>query len=231
MAVLRRHPVKSMLGEEVDAVLVEPRGVRGDREWAVYTHDGKIGSGKDSRRFRRVDGLLHLRATLDGDVPRVHLPGGCAFDVGGDGADETLSGHLGRPVSLRREGDVPHHDDSPLHLVTTTALRTLGGQLGRAVEVARFRPNLVVDTPAAAPGGYPEDGWLGRRLAIGDDVVLAVDAPMPRCVMVTAEQADLPRAGDVLTTLGRVHDVDFGVQLTVVRGGTVRRGDPVRLLG
>ncbi len=230
MAVLRRHPVKSMLGEEVDAVLVEPRGVRGDREWAVYTHDGKIGSGKDSRRFRRVDGLLHLRATLDGDVPRVHLPSGPALDVTAAGAEEALGRHLGRPVRLRREGEVPHHDDSPLHLVTTTALCTLGAELGRPVEVARFRPNLVVDT-AAAVGAYPEDDWLGRRLAVGAEVVLEVTEPMPRCVMVTAEQADLPRAGDVLTTLGRVHDVDFGVQLTVVRGGTVRRGDPVRLLG
>ena len=44
------------------------------------------------------------------------------------------------------------------------------------------------------------------------------------------EQADLPRDPAVLTTLGRVHDVEFGLQASVVRGGLVRPGDEVRLL-
>ena len=48
--------------------------------------------------------------------------------------------------------------------------------------------------------------------------------------MVGAEQGDLPRDSAVLTTLGRVHDVDFGVRASVVRGGVMRPGDVVRLL-
>ena len=36
--------------------------------------------------------------------------------------------------------------------------------------------DLVVDTQAVGlPGEHPEDGWLGRELAVGDEVVLAVD--------------------------------------------------------
>jgi uncharacterized protein YcbX len=228
---LHRYPVKSVLGEAMDAVRVDARGVEGDRVWAVYTDDGGIGSGKNSRRFRKVDGLLHLRATLGGHSPRVQLPDGSTLDAADPGAGGVLSAHLGRPVELRPEGEVPHHDDSPLHLVTTTGLRTLAAEVGHVPEVARFRPNLVVDTLAAGlDDGYPEDAWLGRRLAVGDEVVLTVDEPMPRCVMVDAEQRGLPGGGGVLKALGRVHDVDFGVQLSVVRGGTVRRGDTVRLL-
>jgi uncharacterized protein YcbX len=99
------------------------------------------------------------------------------------------------------------------------------------VEVARFRPNVVVDTLAAGPlDGYPEDGWIGGELALGDEVVIAIDGGMPRCVMVTAEQGDLPGNSAVLTTLGRVHDVEFGLQASVVRGGVVRPGDEARLL-
>jgi hypothetical protein len=228
---LRRHPVKSVVGEVVEAVRVDARGVVGDRVWAVYTDDGRIGSGKDSRRFRRVDGLLQLQATLDGDRPRVHLPDGRAVDVGDPDADSVLSEVLGRPVQLRAEADVPHFDDSPLHLVTTTALRTLGRALDAPVDVARFRPNLVVDTLAAGLlDGHPDDGWTGRRLAVGAEVVLEVEAGMPRCVMVDAPQRGLPAGGGVLKTLGRVHDVEFGVQASVVRAGTVRHGDEVRLL-
>ena len=40
---------------------------------------GGIGSGKSSRRFRRVDGLLGYRATLDssaGAVPLIESPAG-----------------------------------------------------------------------------------------------------------------------------------------------------------
>jgi uncharacterized protein YcbX len=228
---LYRYPVKSLLGEPLDAAAVNARGVEGDREWAVYTHDGGIGSGKNSRRFRRVDGLLHLRATLDAEVPRVHLPDGRTLPVDDPGAGEVLSALLGRPLELRTETTVPHHDDSPLHLVTTTALATLSRELGHEVEVDRFRPNVVVDTLAAGLlDGYPEDGWIGRDLALGDEVVLEIEGGMPRCVMVTAEQGDLPPDPSVLTTLGRVHGVDFGLQASVVRGGVIRPGDEVRLL-
>jgi len=229
--LLYRYPVKSVLGERLEAVAVERRGVEGDRKWAVYTPDGRIGSGKNSQRFRRVDGLLRLRATLDGDVPRLHLPGGRTVRVDDPGAAGLLTALLGRPLELRPETTVPHHDDSPLHLVTTTGLATLGRTLGHDVDVARFRPNVVVDTLGAGPAdGYPDDGWISHELALGDEVVLGIEAAMPRCVMVTAEQGDLPPDPAVLTTLGRVHDVDFGVQASVVRGGTVREGDEVRLL-
>ncbi len=146
-------------------------------------------------------------------------------------AGTALSALLGRPLELRTETTVPHHDDSPLHLVTTTGLATLGGTLGHDVDVARFRPNVVVDSLGAGLAeGYPEDRWIGRELAVGEEVVLGIDAAMPRCVMVTAEQGDLPPDPAVLTTLGRVHDVDFGVQASVVRHGVVREGDEVRLL-
>lgn len=232
---LRRHPVKSMLGEVLGEIRVDGRGVVGDRVWAVYTDDGGIGSGKNSRRFRRVDGLLQLRATLDGDRPggrpQVHLPDGRVLDVGDPATDAVLSEVLGRRVALRAEAGVSHFDDSPLHLVTTTGLASLARELGGPVQVDRFRPNLVVDTLAAGLlDGYPDDGWTGRRLAVGAEVVVEVEIGMPRCVMVDAEQRGLPGGGAVLKTLGRVHDVEFGMQVSVVGTGTIRCGDEVHLL-
>lgn len=229
VAELYRYPVKSLRGEPVGEARVDARGVEGDRVWAVYTDDGGIGSGKTSQRFRRVDGLLQLRASLDAGAAQVHLGDGRVLPAADPATARVLAGLLGRSLELRAETDVPHHDDSPLHLVTTTSLRTLAREVGHDLDVARFRPNIVVDT-LGPDGGYPDDDWQGHALAVGDDVVVRVDAGMPRCVMVTAEQADLPRDPAVLTTLGRVHDVEFGVQASVVRGGVVRAGDEVRLL-
>ena len=52
---LWRYPVKSMLGERCQHLELDFRGVKGDRRYAVRDADGKLGSGKDSRRFRIMD--------------------------------------------------------------------------------------------------------------------------------------------------------------------------------
>jgi uncharacterized protein len=220
VALLARYPVKSMRGETLEHVEMERRGLSGDRAWAVYTDDGGIGSGKSTRRFRRVDGLLDWRAELDGSEPVIASPTGERYRVEDAGA--RLSAALDRPLAVRAEGDVPHHDESPVHLLTSASLTSLGNLLGGRVDVARFRPNVVLDVPGE---GFPEDEWIGRELALGDDVVLRLGPGMPRCVMVGLPQADLGKDKEILRTLAQERNLAFGLQASVVRGGTVRVGD------
>lgn len=225
VALLARYPVKSMAGEELASVEVEHRGLAGDRRWAVYTEDGGIGSGKTTRRFRRVDGLLEWRAVLGDGGPVVEAPSG--EQLGPDDAGAALGEAIGRPLEIRAEAHVPHHDESPVHVLTTASLRALGELLGRPVDVARFRPNVVLDVDAE---GFPEEDWTGRELRLGDDVVLALGPGMPRCVMVGLPQRELEKDKEILRTLARERDLVLGLQASVVRGGTVRRGDPAHLL-
>ena len=49
--------------------------------------------------------------------------------------------------------------------------------------------NVLVDTTEP---GFVENEWLGRKLAIGDEVRIAVAMPDPRCVMPSLAQGDLP---------------------------------------
>ena len=225
VAALARYPVKSLAGESLTAVEVGPRGLAGDRAWAVYTEDGGIGSGKTTRRFRRVDGLLGLSAATDGAAPAITAPDGRSATAGTPEADALVSGALGRPLRLAAETDVPHHDEAPVHVVTTAALRRVGELLGTPVDVSRFRANVVVDVPG---DGFPEDGWDGSLLFLGEEVVLRPDGGMVRCRMV-----DLLGSGPVddglLRLLGRERDTVFGIRALVERGGTVRVGDAVRL--
>lgn len=223
---LTRYPVKSTGGESLQQVAVTPRGLEADRQWAVYTEDGALGSGKTSRRFRRIDGLLDLRARMDGDRPRIEFADGTAAPVGGGDTDRRLSELFGRPLSVRAETTAPHHDDCPVHLVTTASLRRLAELLGEPVDVRRLRPNLVLDTEGT---GFVEDAWRGRSLQVGDGVVLAVGDGMPRCAMVNAAQPGIPADARVLRTLAREHDLEIGVQATVLRPGRVAVGDQVRL--
>lgn len=222
VAALARYPVKSVGGEGAAAVELDARGVIGDRLWAAYTTDGGIGSGKTSRRFRRLDGLLACRSWLEGTTPWLELPDGDAFRVDDPVAAEALSALVGQPVTLAPEGDVPHHDDAPIHVVTTAGLDRLGELLGEVPDARRFRANIVLTVDDV---GFVEDGWLGRELHVGDDVVLRLDDLMPRCVMVTMTQRHLSPDRRVLQQLAAAHGGDFGLMASVVCPGTLRDGD------
>ena len=76
IAALWRYPVKSMLGEECAEVELETRGVRGDRRFAVRGDDGRLGSGKNSRRHRHIEGLFTFRSRYEGEVPEIAFPDG-----------------------------------------------------------------------------------------------------------------------------------------------------------
>jgi uncharacterized protein YcbX len=228
LAEVWRYPVKSLLGERISSADVEPRGLAGDRLWAVVDDDGKLGSGKSSSRFRRLEGLLGLSASLpDGaDAPVVAWPDGRVGRVGDPALDADLGALAGRRVRVLREGAVQHHDDGPVHLLTTASLDWLAGVLGHRVPAARFRPNLLVSTPGV--DGTVEQGWVGREVQVGE-VVLRVVMPMPRCVMTTMAQADLPQDRTVLRGLTEHSGADFGVLAEVVRPGRLAEGDEVRL--
>jgi uncharacterized protein YcbX len=227
VAGLARYPVKSLQGQALDAVEVDGSGLRGDRTWAVYTADGGIGSGKTTRRFRRIDGLLdHSAALDDGPAPTITLSSGSRHRCGEPGTDAALSAALGRSITLRRQTDVRHHDESPLHVVTTASLRHLERLVGGAVDVRRLRANVVLEIEG---DGFVEDEWTGRDLRLGG-VVLTLGPGMPRCVMVDAAQPGVPASPRVLTTLGRVNETCLGLQAAVRSGGVVRLGDPAALL-
>jgi uncharacterized protein len=60
---------------------------------------------------------------------------------------------------------------------------------------------------------------------------LSVTGPCARCVMTTLPQGDLPRDPGILRTAARHNQVNVGIYAAVARGGTIHRGDPVRLSG
>ncbi|WP_433290713.1 MOSC domain-containing protein [Actinoplanes sp. CA-030573] len=227
LAEIRRYPVKSLLGEELPAAAVGWRGMDGDRLWAVRDADGKFGSGKNTRRFRRMAGLFDLRAYGDGDVPSVTMADGRTFRADDPAAFEAVSAHLGRSVTLAREDTVPHHDEGPVSVITTAGLRALSRLAGRPVEATRFRANLLIDVPGT---GFPEDAWVGRPLRIGPSVILRPQRPLTRCVMVDMAQDGLPARDDLLKRLAEAHDLTFGLWATVLHPGTVGAGDECALV-
>jgi uncharacterized protein YcbX len=227
IAEIRRYPVKSMLGEAVPAAEVGERGLEGDRLWAARDPDGRFGSGKNTRRFRRMPGLFGLRARAAGRVPVVELPDGRRFAAGDPDGHRAVGEVLGRTVTLAVEQAVAHHDEGPVSLVTTAALRRLtelaGGEPGGGgVDPLRFRANLLVDV---AGSGFPEQDWLGRALRVGPEVVLRPVRQLTRCVMIDMAQDGACARADLLKALAGHRGLLFGVLATVERPGRVAAGD------
>ncbi|GLW30431.1 MOSC domain-containing protein [Actinoplanes regularis] len=224
---IRRYPVKSMLGEVVPAAEVDERGLAGDRLWAVRDPDGKFGSGKNTRRFRRMPGLFQLRAYAARPAPIVELPGGARFAADDPAGHRAVGELLARTVTLTPEQDVPHHDEGPVSLITTAALRRLteltGGEPGGAgVDPLRFRANLLIDVPGS---GFPEDDWLDRPLRVGPDVVLRPVRRLTRCTMIDMAQDRAGQRDDLLKAVAAHHDLTFGVFATVEQPGRITTAD------
>ncbi|MEU5690558.1 MOSC N-terminal beta barrel domain-containing protein [Actinosynnema sp. NPDC020468] len=206
VVALGRYPVKSVRGEELPELAFGPRGARHDRWWALRTPEGRFGSGKTTRRFVRLPRLPEMSARMVGDEAELTLPDGRAFPVSDPGLAALVSEVVGRPVEIAPEGAVRHHDEHPVHVVTTASLRWLG------VDWRTVRANVVVDAPGA---DRVEDAWAGRRFTAGD-AEFEVVGPATRCVMVGAA---------ALKALAG-HDLTFGVYAKVLRPGVVGLSSP-----
>jgi uncharacterized protein len=103
---LWRYPVKSMMGEELNATEITERGLLGDRQFAlVDAATGKVAGAKNPRKWGNFFGFRaayveppEANATLP--AVRLTLPNGTALTSESENVNEVLSGALGRAVEL-----------------------------------------------------------------------------------------------------------------------------------
>ncbi|MET0997723.1 MAG: MOSC domain-containing protein, partial [Marmoricola sp.] len=193
----------------------------GDRWFSVVDAEGRLATGKNSRRFRRFDEIFDYRATMADDAATVAGPGG-SWRAGDAALDVALSEHLGAEVRVQRETGTPYKDASPVSLVGTASLDWCRTHFGVDGDVRRLRMNLVVETTEP----FVEDTWTGRVLRVGGIEVEVVERT-ERCRMVDIAQEGLPEQRGWLKALGRERDLCLGVYTDVARVGTVAVGDPV----
>ena len=131
-------------------------------------------------------------------------------------------------------------DTSTIHLVAAETLAALAeAHPDGDWDPRRFRPNVLVGLDDALPGDrFAENEWVGHWLGLGEEARAAALAPMPRCVMTTVPQGDLPRDPLILRTLAERNKVKIegygvyacvGVLANVSAPGPVRLGDPVTI--
>jgi len=216
---LWRYPVKSVGGEPLTGAAVGVLGIEGDRAVAVQDERDEI------TWAGAVPALMQVRAvTVAAGATELILPGGERVRLDASDAGSRLGAAVNAKVKL-----VEHRPDKPsaaLHVLTTTSLRSIGLALpDSAVDASRFRPNLVLDGVFDEGGtGYPEHGWIGRRLAVGA-VRLRFTEGCDRCVMITKETPTVPHDRAVLRWVARELGNTLGVYAAVETPGHIRVGD------
>jgi uncharacterized protein YcbX len=208
VAALWRYPVKTLAGEPLSTAFIGRNGIPGDRIVRVRGPEGV-------RTSRRQYRLLGLRGTLDSDGrPRIngHLwnsPEALALVKEAAGADAWLEAWEG----------LDRFDILPLLVATDGAVAAFGR------DVRRLRPNIVI----SGVEGLDERKWPGAELHIGD-AIIRLDSLRGRCHMTTVDPDTLQVDPQVLRDIVRRFGGKLALNADVVRPGTIRIGEPVRLV-
>jgi uncharacterized protein YcbX len=260
IAALWRYPVKSMAGEQLDAVELGERGLVGDRGRALFdTASGKIVSAKNPRKWPslldcHVSYVAPPRPGSPLPAVCITLPNGARVATDKPDAERMLSqcfGHEVRLATSPTEGqqiemmlpedpteqvlEVPispvgFFDLAAVHLLTTASLRALANAAPDSRIDVRRFRPNLVIELPARREGFVESEWIGQTLAIGDRVRLSIIAPCPRCIMTSVSQGDLPKDAGVLRAAVEKNEGNFGVYAMVAADGIIRRGDSLKLV-
>jgi uncharacterized protein len=225
---LWRYPVKSMGAEVLAEAEVSWNGLAGDRRWA-FIRDGMARSGFPWLTIRQRPEMGRFRPSfVDPDRPdasrtTVLTPSGECFDV----ADPALAAELAAGARVIKQ-DRGVFDTSPLSVITTQTVTSLGALAGVELDVLRFRPNLLIE--ASGEEAFPEDAWVGCVLRVGG-MRMRIDRRDKRCVMVNIDPLTLNRNPAVLRAIVRERGACLGVYGSTTQPGRVLVGDPVMIDG
>ena len=207
VAGLWRYPVKSLAGEPLSTAVIGPDGIPGDRIVRVRGPEGV-------RTSRRQYRLLGLRGTLDSEgCPRIN-----GHPWNSAEALVLVKEAAGADAWLEAWDGLDRFDILPLLVATDGAVAAFGR------DVRRLRPNIVI----GGVEGLQERDWPGAELHIGDAIV-RLDSLRGRCNMTTIDPDTLEVNPGVLRDIVRRFDGKLALNADVVRAGTIRLGDPVKL--
>jgi uncharacterized protein YcbX len=254
LRTIRRHPVKSMGGEVVPRAIVAHAGLVGDRAWAFTDtaspphfpwFTGRTLGPYVTYRASFANPALTLHdETLEaawargsGVAPplpddgafavRVATPSGASYAIDDPRLRAELEAATGRRLALRF-ATRGIQDCRPVSLVTSQTIQGFAAEAAIAPDAARFRMNLEWDWPGSQP--FAENTLVGRRIAIGPRLELAIVEPDARCAMIGLDPATGQPDRLVLRRLADHHEGNLGLYAAVLREGVVSEGDEVRLL-
>jgi uncharacterized protein YcbX len=199
--------------------------------------DGREVGSDDPDRDRLLSEAIGREVTLESRVPENATYALSRRDAQGLEVDD--------PESMTETGvglvapPGRFFDTSTLHVIATSTLERMAeAHPDGDWDTRRFRPNVLVTIDDPPADGFVEAGWIGQTLELGADTRAQVLAQMPRCVMTTVPQGELPRDPLILRALAEQNRQQIpgygayaciGALTNVSAPGTLAVGDDVAL--
>jgi uncharacterized protein len=251
VAWISHCPVKGFAVRQLSECELTEAGIAGDREFFLVDENDRLVNSKG------LGVLQQIVSRYDHEAGSLTLafPDGTTVsqEVGFDGSltarfwkeavevrvidgpwSEAISDFAGRDLRLvRAPGPAPDRRRSgAATLLGTGSLHALARALGVAeVDERRFRMNFGID----GLGEHQEDEWLGRRVRLGEAVVVP-QGNVGRCAVTTQNPDTGAPDLDTLKTLAAYRRIvetteplPFGVYAAVATPGRVRVGHTVEL--
>lgn len=246
-------PVKSLRLLHPERITLDAHGAIDNRRFYLVDEGGRVLNGV------RHGPLVAVRAAYDAEAGRLAL----RFPDGREVVDEVvragerltspfgpgrtvsgrvvegpwaaaLSAWVGRPLRLLQvdlSGGIPV--TAPVSLMSDASVEAVARVRGSAdLDQRRFR--TLIDLEGCRP--HEEDGWIGRRVAVGEAVVRVLE-PTARCGTTQRDPTTGTNDVDTLRVLREyrgfrpgARTLDLGVYAAVERPGVVRLGDRVEPL-
>ncbi len=246
-------PVKALALEHVEEVELREDGLRGDRRFFLIDENNRLVNNKGRRGPLQ---LVHGAYDEEDDALTLRFADGTEVSAQVERGEELTTNFHRRPLAARLapgpwNAALSELAGEPIRLVAPAygaadrgrggaasllgqaSLGALAEQLGvGAVDGRRFRMNFGIE--GLEP--HAEDGWLGRRVQVGEAVVVP-QGNVGRCAITTQNPdtglADLDTLQALADYRGQVETTEplpLGVHAAVAEPGCVRVGDPVSLL-
>ncbi|MFN2460932.1 MAG: MOSC domain-containing protein [Candidatus Velthaea sp.] len=199
VAALWRYPVKSLAREELVRAEVRAEGFAGDRTSALIVATPDHPRAGKTFRGKEHNGLHVLRD-----------------------ASAAVEAARGAGVTLEVAAGERYFDARPVSLIFDRWLRDVEALVGHPLDPLRFRPNIFAH--AAQGFNRPESAMVGMTLGAGT-VVLGVVDTIRRCVTPTYDVATGEPEPALLRAIAQQRDNTIGIYCTIIRPGTVARGD------
>ena len=246
--------VKALAIEHVEETELGEQGLRGDRRFFLIDENDRLVSNK-RRSFGRLQ-RVHAAYDEDERALTVRLPDGGVVRGEAEHGPELRAEFHGLALPANRvEGpwdaalselaEEPIRLVAPLHggadrrrsgaatFLSQASLGAIAGELGvNDVDRRRFRMNFGL----AGLRPHEEDEWIGRRIRVGEAVVVP-QGNVGRCAITTQNPETGLRDLDTLGALASyraevptTEPLPFGIHAAVAEPGRVRVGDLVEPL-
>ena len=139
---------------------------------------------------------------------------------------QALADDLGRDVRLRRDVGGIQDLERTLLLTCEASRVALAAELGTALDLRRFRPNLHLDLDAAA---WDELRWEGGTVRFAGGVVLRLLHPCVRCAIPTRDPDTQEKWPELLRHLDARHETVFGINARVLQSGRIAAGEELEI--